>query len=52
MTEWKRNRILKGEKIAAIKAMKKKNSTSYIGNILKKIQDKIVRIIKNFWNNL
>jgi len=48
MTKWKRNRILKAEKIAVAKANKQSNDASYIGNIFNKIRNKIVKIIKKF----
>jgi hypothetical protein len=48
MTRWKRNRLLKAEKMAVEKADRESNKTSYIGNVFKKIRNKIAEIISKF----
>jgi hypothetical protein len=45
MTEWKRNRLLRVKKMAALKANRESKDGNYIRNIFKKIKDKIVKII-------
>lgn len=48
MTRWKRNRLLKAEKMAVENANKESNDTSYIGNVFKEIRNKIAKIIRQF----
>jgi hypothetical protein len=48
MTRWKNNRLLKTEKMAVENASKESNDRSYVKNILKKIRNKIAKIISKF----
>lgn len=48
MTRWKRNRVLKAEKMAVENADKETNDTNYIRNVFKKISNKIAEIIRKF----
>lgn len=48
MTKWKRNKLIKAEKIAARAAVKENKGNNYIENVFKKIKNGFKKIINRF----